>query len=69
MQQRGILDLDGEIFVSSNVEMQLDMMLTSFSENFLELLIPHKGSAASATGCNLRTVHEVVQNSLSTALL
>ena len=43
MQQRGILDLDGETFVSSSVEMQLDMMLTSFSENFLELLIPHKG--------------------------
>ena len=49
--------------------MQLDMMLTSFSENFLELLIPHKGSAASATGYNLCTVHEVVQNILSTALL
>ena len=47
------VSIDREISISSSVGMQLNMMLTPFSENFLELLIPHKGSAASATGCNL----------------
>ena len=70
MQQCGILDLDREGSVTSSVEMQLNMiMLTPFSENFLESLMLHKGSAASATGYYLCTVHRGVHSSLFTAVL